>query len=255
MERHGEIGLFRSAAVLSECQGQRVGGKLVRAILDRAANEGTSEIALLTTTAKEYFQKKFGFKEAKRSDYNERLADSPEWNLPRCSSAVFMTLKLKPLKKRVLILCTGNSARSQIAEGILRHDGGEDFEVESAGVKPSSVRPEAIQVMMEIGIDISGGRSKSVDEFVGQAFDVVITVCDNAKETCPVFPGKTERVHQSFEDPPPPGVGSDGERLSIFRRVRDEIREWVNDFIAGQSAGKGETLNSSLCRQTAVPRR
>jgi arsenate reductase len=127
-----------------------------------------------------------------------------------------------------------------MAEGILRHDGGDGFEVESAGVKPSSVRPEAIQVMREIGIDISGHWSKSVDEFIDQEFDTVITVCDNAKETCPVFPGKTERVHQSFEDPPPPGVGSDEERLSIFRRVRDEIREWMKDFVVGQTARNGD---------------
>lgn len=134
-------------------------------------------------------------------------------------------------KKRVLILCTGNSARSQMAEGILRQEGGDSFEVDSAGVKPSSVRPEAIQAMHEIGIDISSHRSKSVDEFIDQDFDYIITVCDNAKETCPIFPGNATRIHQSFEDPPPPGVGSDEERLSIFRRVRDEIREWLKDFI------------------------
>jgi arsenate reductase len=134
------------------------------------------------------------------------------------------------MKRRVLILCTGNSARSQMAEGILRRDGGEAFEVESAGVKPGSVRPEAIQVMREIGIDISDHRSKSVDEFIGQEFDTVITVCDNAKETCPVFPGKTERVHRNFEDPPPPGVGSDEERLSIFRRVRRNVSITLRHF-------------------------
>src|SRR5262245_7822792 len=144
------------------------------------------------------------------------------------------------MKKRVLILCTGNSARSQMAEGILRRDGGDAFEVESAGVKPSNVRNEAIQVMREIGIDISGHRSKSVDEFIGQEFDTVITVCDNAKETCPVFPGKTERIHRSFEDPPPPGVGSAEVQLPIFRSVRDEIRESMNDLIAGQTAQNDE---------------
>ena len=135
-------------------------------------------------------------------------------------------------KKRVLILCTGNSARSQMAEGILRHDGGDEFEVESAGLKPGSVRPEAIRVMRELGIDISGHRSKSVDEFVGQEFDYVITVRDNANESCPVFPGKTRRIHHSFEDPPPPDIGSDEERMAIFRHVRNEIREWVRGFIA-----------------------
>ena len=136
--------------------------------------------------------------------------------------------------KRVLILCTGNSARSQMAEGILRHDGGDRFEVDSAGVKPSAVRLEAIKAMREIGIEISNQRSKSVDEFVGQDFDYVITVCDNARETCPIFPGKTNRIHQNFEDPPPPDVGSDESRMAIFRRVRDEIREWMRGFITEQ---------------------
>ena len=127
------------------------------------------------------------------------------------------------MKSRVLILCTGNSARSQMAEGLLRHDAGEGFEIASAGVEPSSVRPEAIQVMNEVGIDIAGHRSKSVDEFTGKEFDYVITVCDNANEQCPIFPGKTERIHWSFEDPA--DVQSDEEtRLATFRRVRDEIR-------------------------------
>ena len=102
---------------------------------------------------------------------------------------------------RVLILCAGNSARSQMAEGLLRHDAGNVYEVSSAGTKPSHVRPEAIAAMREIGIDISGHRSKSVDEFAGQAFDYVITVCDNAKESCPVFPATTKRIHWSLEDP------------------------------------------------------
>jgi arsenate reductase len=141
-------------------------------------------------------------------------------------------MRTRTNKKRVLILCTGNSARSQMAEGILRHDGGDAFEVHSAGVRPGAVRPEAIQVTREIGIDISGHRSKSVDEFAGQEFDYVITVCDNAKETCPVFPGKAIRIHQSFEDPPPQGEKNADETLSIFRRVRDEIREWLRSFVA-----------------------
>jgi len=134
-------------------------------------------------------------------------------------------------KKRVLILCTGNSARSQMAEGILRHAGGDKFEVESAGIAPSHVRPEAIEVMKEIGIDISSHRSKAADEFVGQNFDYIITVCDNAKETCPFFPGNATRIHQSFVDPPAPDVGDNESRLAIFRRVRDEIRGWLREFI------------------------
>ncbi|MBD0326829.1 MAG: arsenate reductase ArsC [Pyrinomonadaceae bacterium] len=133
-------------------------------------------------------------------------------------------------KKQVLILCTGNSARSQMAEGLLRHDGRGAFEVESAGVEPSHVRPEAIAAMREVGIDISGHRSKSVDEFAGRAFDYVITVCDNARERCPVFPAQTQRVHWSFDDPAA-AAGDDAARLSVFRRVRDEIRERLGQFI------------------------
>jgi arsenate reductase (thioredoxin) len=147
----------------------------------------------------------------------------------------FHTLKGKKLvsdKRRVLILCTGNSARSQMAEGLLRHDAGERFDVESAGTKARSVRPEAIAVMNELGIDISGQRSKNVDEFDGQRFDYVITVCDNARETCPVFFGAAEKLHHSFDDPPAPLVGTDDERMTIFRRVRDELRAYFRDFTA-----------------------
>jgi arsenate reductase len=230
LERHGEHALLRSLAVLPAWRGRQIGNRLVEALLDHAKSEGIRVVALLTTTAKEYFAGKFGFESADRAGYESKLQNSPEWNLPRCSSAVFMTRRLAADKKRVLILCTGNSARSQMAEGLLRHDRGEEFEVHSAGVKPGFVRPEAIEAMREIGIDISSHRSKSVAEYLGQNFDYVITVCDNANETCPAFPGKTRRIHRSFEDPPPPGVGSDAERLAIFRRVRDEIRAWLKDF-------------------------
>jgi len=129
-------------------------------------------------------------------------------------------------KKRVLILCTGNSARSQMAEGLLRNDAGYRFTVESAGTKPSTVRPEAIAVMKEVGIDISSHRSKSVDEFAGQNFDYVLTVCDNAKESCPVFFGKAARLHHSFNDPAAV-EGSEEKRLGAFRKVRDELRAYL----------------------------
>jgi arsenate reductase (thioredoxin) len=132
-------------------------------------------------------------------------------------------------KKRVLILCTGNSARSQMAEGLLRADAGDRFEVESAGTKPSLVRPEAIEAMREIGIDLSGHRSKHVDEFNGQHFDYVLTVCDNARESCPVFLGEAEKRHHSFEDP----AAVEGEwevRLASFRKVRDQLRDWLREF-------------------------
>lgn len=137
------------------------------------------------------------------------------------------------MKKRVLILCTGNSARSQMAEGLLKHICDGEFEVESAGTKPSLVRPEAIAVLREIGIDISGNRSKSVDEFAGQEFDYVITVCDNARENCPYFPAKTKLIHYSFADPA--AVEGDAEtRLRAFRQVRDEIAEYFKKTFGKQ---------------------
>ena len=127
------------------------------------------------------------------------------------------------------MLCTGNSARSQMAEGLLRHDAGDRFEVKSAGTNPQAVRPEAIAVMKEIGIDISAHRSKHVQEFDGQAFDYVLTVCDNANESCPIFPGDAQRLHQNFPDPATL-EGSATEQLTLFRQVRDQIRDYLKDF-------------------------
>jgi arsenate reductase len=135
-------------------------------------------------------------------------------------------------KQRVLILCTGNSARSQMAEGLLRHDAAGQLDVESAGTKASLVRPEAISVMKEIGIDISAHRSKNVSEFEGEHFDYVITVCDNARETCPVFFGAAKTLHHSFDDPAAID-GSLEERTAAFRRVRDELRVYFREFISG----------------------
>ncbi|MEP6924529.1 MAG: arsenate reductase ArsC [Pyrinomonadaceae bacterium] len=139
------------------------------------------------------------------------------------------------MKKRILILCTGNSARSQMAEGLLGSIAGSEFEVESAGTKPGSVRSEAITVMREIGIDISAQWSKSVDKFAGQEFDVVITVCDNVRGKCPYFPAKTKLIHQSFEDPAIV-IGNEETRLLAFRRVRDEIESFLNDFCNQQNS-------------------
>ncbi len=136
------------------------------------------------------------------------------------------------MTKRVLILCTGNSARSQMAEGLLRELGGGRFEVYSAGTRPTGLRAEAVEAMREAGVDISAQRSKSVDEFAGREFDYVITVCDNARAECPHFPGQAERVHWSFEDPAAV-EGSWEERLSAFRRVRDEIAARLREWAAG----------------------
>ena len=118
-----------------------------------------------------------------------------------------------------------------MAEGLLRHDAGDRFEVASAGVESTQVRPLAIKAMNEIGIDISGHRSKSIDEFEGQNFDYVITVCDNANQQCPMFPGKTQRIHWSIEDPAAV-AGSEAEQLTVFQRVRDELRDKLREFAA-----------------------
>jgi arsenate reductase len=133
------------------------------------------------------------------------------------------------MKQSVLILCTANSARSQMAEGLLRHDHGDRFTVESAGSRATFVRPEAIAVMAEIGIDISGHRSKSVDEFANTPFDYVLTVCDNAREACPIYPGHGIRIHHNFPDPAAV-TGDEAARLAAFRAVRDEIRSWLRGF-------------------------
>jgi len=139
-------------------------------------------------------------------------------------------------KQRVLILCTGNAARSPMAEGLLRHDAGDRFEVFSAGVAPSKVQPEAIAVLRELGIDLSGHRPKHVNEFAGQRFDYVLTVCDHAREVCPVFADATRVIHHNFVDP---GFcrGSREERLAEFRKVRDEIREFLRTFPPAYSGG------------------
>lgn len=140
-------------------------------------------------------------------------------------------------KLKILIVCTGNSARSQMAEGLLRHEGGDRFEVFSAGTNPTTVRPEAVAVVSELKIDISHQWSKSVGEFSGQDFDYVITVCDAANAVCPVFPGSTKRLHWSFEDPAAV-KGSYEDRMVAFRRIRDQIQERVRSFVAGH-AGSG----------------
>lgn len=136
------------------------------------------------------------------------------------------------MKQRILVLCTGNSARSQMAEGWLRHLADDQFAVFSAGTTPSTVNPFAIQVMAEVGIDLSGHRSKSVTEYLGQPFDYVITVCDQAAEACPVFPGPAARIHWSFPDPAAE-PGDTDVRLATFRTVRDAIHQrlvaWLSE--------------------------
>jgi arsenate reductase len=139
-------------------------------------------------------------------------------------------------KPKILLLCTGNSCRSQMAEGWARHLRGDRIEVYSAGIEPHGLDPRAVQVMAEAGVDIAGHRSKHVGELMDIQFDYVVTVCGHAEEHCPAFPGKTRVIHVGFDDPPrlAAGAATEGERLAHYRRVRDEIRAFV------------ETLPSSL---------
>lgn len=135
--------------------------------------------------------------------------------------------------KRVLFICTHNSARSQMAEALVNHDLAEWVKAFSAGTEPSSVHPLAVAVMRELGIDISNQRSKGLEEFVGQKFDYVITLCSQADESCPIFFGGTQKIHMGFPDPAA-ASGSEEDRLAAFRKVRDQIREQIVDFFSKQ---------------------
>jgi arsenate reductase len=138
-------------------------------------------------------------------------------------------------RKRVLILCTGNSARSQMGEGLLRHLAGDAWEVKSAGTKPVGLNPLAVEAMNEVGIDISAQRSKSVAEFDGKTFDFVITVCDSAAESCPVFPNAPTRVHWSLPDPAA-AQGTHKEKLAAFRAVRERLSQYLREWLAHLSS-------------------
>jgi arsenate reductase len=131
---------------------------------------------------------------------------------------------------RVLFVCTGNSARSQMAEAILRREGGGDFEVFSAGVSPRGVHPLTVRALADIGIDVSGAQSKSTDQFINERFDFVVTVCDRARESCPFFPGGHEQLHWGFDDPAE-AAGTEAEQLAVFRRVMLEIAGRLKTFM------------------------
>ena len=142
------------------------------------------------------------------------------------------------MKTKVLFLCTGNSARSQMAEGYLRHAAGERYDAVSAGIAPQGLNPLAVEAMREIGIDISSHRSKDASEFLGLSIPYVVTVCDHAKEHCPIFPGTYTHMHWGLEDPAA-AAGSREEKLVVFRRVRDQIRTAIDrEFVAPVSAAR-----------------
>ena len=156
----------------------------------------------------------------------------------------------------ILILCTGNSCRSHLAEGILRKALGDGYDVQSAGSKPAGyVHPLAIRVMREVGIDISGHRSKHLEEFLKQQVETVITVCGNADQACPMFPGQVNRYHWVFDDPAH-ATGTEEEKLAVFRRVRDEIRKVFEAYAAGRrdeakwNESRGSAAGMEADRQT-----
>jgi arsenate reductase len=144
--------------------------------------------------------------------------------------------KMMQDKPKVLFVCTGNSCRSQMAEGMLKHYGNGEFEVYSAGLRPSHVHPLAIKALAELDIDITNQYSKTVNEFIGQEFSYVVTVCGSAKELCPVFPGKYNALHWSIEDPASTS-GTEEEMMKVFRKVRQNILEKVKHFVTTNKAG------------------
>jgi arsenate reductase len=145
---------------------------------------------------------------------------------------------------RVLFVCTGNSARSLIAEALVRQKGGANFEVHSAGTEPRGVNPMTLRVLAEAGIDASRARSKSVAEYLGQRFDYVVTVCDEARQVCPVFPGVHESLHWGYEDPAE-AEGSEEQRLAVFRRVFVQLGERINQFIPVARRTRREALDAA----------
>ena len=156
---------------------------------------------------------------------------------------------------RVLFLCTGNSCRSQMAEGLLRWLGGSVVEAVSAGLEPKPVHPDAVRVMRELGLDISRQKSKSIDTLLNQRFDYVITLCDSARETCPVFPGASRSIHWSLPDPAA-AAGSEAERLQVFRSVRDQLADLLDDLLAEiMESFLGQMAESSDSSQVSAPAR
>ncbi len=227
LEFYENDALLRSVAVAPQLQKNGIGSQLVDYIIHIAKNQNIKTLYLLTETAQHFFEKK-GFSVIVREKItNTALQQSTEFTTACPTSAIAMQYPLK--KYSVLFLCTGNSARSQMAEGILRSLNNEHYDVFSAGTHPSIVNPFAIEVMKEIGIDISSHTSKSVDVFHGKKIDIVITVCDNAKESCPVFPSIIKKLHWSFEDPASI-QGDKEEKLRFFRKIRDEIKTSIEKF-------------------------
>ncbi len=233
IELYGQTGLLRSLVVAPDRRSSGIGSALFNALLSDVRSRGVTEVILLTTTAAEYFARK-GFRAVPKESIQGEVTTSPEFTGACPSTATVMRRRIG---QRVLILCTGNVCRSQMAAAFLQSFD-PWLEVRSAGTNPAGrFSPLTLQVMEEAGISLKNASSKSVDEFLSQSFDFVITVCDHARETCPIFTGSVgNRRHFGFEDPGN-ASGTEDERLAIFRATRDSIKAKFLEFYQKELLG------------------
>ena len=230
LEVYGDYALLRSLSVKLGIRGQSLGSTITDHLIAEARKRGLKAIYLLTETAHVFFLKR-GFKDIDRTEVPAEVRSSTEFTSVCSDTAVCMWFDLSVMpKKRILVLCTGNSCRSQIAHGYLSYLGKDKVDVYSAGLEAHGVNPYAVAIMKEDGIDISEHTSNTVDEYSGRTFDYVITVCDNAKERCPTFPATVRVFHEDFPDPAR-AQGTIHEIEKTFREVRNMIRDYCTKFI------------------------
>ena len=233
LEVYGDYALLRSLSVKIGIRGQSLGSTITDHLITEARKRGLKAIYLLTETAHVFFLKK-GFKDTDRKDVPAAVRASSEFSTVCSDTAICMYFDLDATpKRRILVLCTGNSCRSQIAHGYLSYLGKDKVEVYSAGLEAHGVNPYAVAIMKEDGIDISQHTSNTVDEYADKTFDYVITVCDNAKEHCPHFPAQVQHFHHNFPDPAK-AQGTLHEIEKTFREVRNQIRDYCAKFIYEQ---------------------
>jgi thioredoxin type arsenate reductase len=237
IERYGDAGLLRSVVVARAHRGSGVGRAIVAASEDLARSEGIRDLYLLTETAVDWFPR-LGYAVVARQVASAAVGASIEFTTVCRDTGIAMRKRLDggADQVRVLFLCTHNSARSQLAEALLAHEGSRRFLARSAGIEQTRVNPYAVRVLAERGIDWSGARSKILTEFLGEPWDYVITVCDRAKQACPIFPGATTTLHWGLDDPSEV-EGTDEERLAAFRRTADEVWTRLEPFMATARPG------------------
>jgi protein-tyrosine-phosphatase/N-acetylglutamate synthase-like GNAT family acetyltransferase len=237
VEVYGSVGLLRSVAVDPELRSAGLGTALVERALEAARHAGVADLYLLTTTADRYFPR-FGFAVAPRETAPAALEASAEFRGACPASAVLMHRRLER-RRRVLVLCTGNSARSQIAEALLARKGGGRLEVASAGARPAPrVHPLALAVLREHGIEWPERRPRSIDAVADQEWDVVITVCDHAREACPLLPGHPELLHWGVSDPAR-AEGTDAERRQAFLDTYQLLDRLTDRFLIEREVTRG----------------